>query len=61
MTRLHQVSIYSSILISIYLLVLFEVLPIPLIDASVAQEILPVVRPSHELTGTNALAHAPIT
>ncbi|KAG2110076.1 dolichol-phosphate mannosyltransferase subunit 3 [Suillus cothurnatus] len=43
MTRLHQVSIYSSILISIYLLVLFEVLPIPLIDASVAQEILPVI------------------
>ncbi|KAG2040876.1 hypothetical protein BDR03DRAFT_69488 [Suillus americanus] len=43
MTRLHRVSIYSSILISIYLLVLFEVLPIPLIDASVAREIFPVV------------------
>ncbi|KAG1840636.1 dolichol-phosphate mannosyltransferase subunit 3 [Suillus subluteus] len=43
MTRLHRVSIYSSVLISIYLLVLFEVLPIPLIDASVAQEILPVI------------------
>ncbi|KAG2139833.1 dolichol-phosphate mannosyltransferase subunit 3 [Suillus bovinus] len=43
MTRLHQVSIYSSILISIYILVLFEILPIPLIDASVAQEILPVI------------------
>ncbi|KAG2032371.1 dolichol-phosphate mannosyltransferase subunit 3 [Suillus americanus] len=43
MTRLHRVSIYSSILISIYLLVLFEILPIPLIDASVAQEILPVI------------------
>ncbi|KAG1794502.1 dolichol-phosphate mannosyltransferase subunit 3 [Suillus subaureus] len=43
MTRLHRVSIYSSILISIYLLVLFEVLPIPLVDASVAQDILPVV------------------
>ncbi|KAG1873918.1 dolichol-phosphate mannosyltransferase subunit 3 [Suillus subluteus] len=43
MTRFHRVSIYSSILISIYLLVLFEVLPIPLIDASVTQEILPVI------------------
>ncbi|KAG2754102.1 dolichol-phosphate mannosyltransferase subunit 3 [Suillus brevipes Sb2] len=43
MARLHRVSIYSSILISIYLLVLFEVLPIPLIDANVAQEILPVI------------------
>jgi dolichyl-phosphate mannosyltransferase polypeptide 3 len=53
MARLHRVSIYSSILISIYLLVLFEVLPIPLIDANVAQDILPVVRPSHEMTDTN--------
>ncbi|KAG1788920.1 dolichol-phosphate mannosyltransferase subunit 3 [Suillus plorans] len=43
MARLHQVSIYSSILILIYLLVLFEALPIPFIDASVAQEILPVI------------------
>jgi dolichyl-phosphate mannosyltransferase polypeptide 3 len=60
MARLHRVSIYSSILISIYLLALFEILPIPPIDASVAQEILPVVRPSRELTDTNALAHAPI-
>ncbi|KAG1836983.1 dolichol-phosphate mannosyltransferase subunit 3 [Suillus subalutaceus] len=33
MTRLHRVSIYSSVLISIYLLVLL----------SVAQEILPVI------------------
>lgn len=53
MARLHRVSIYSSILISIYLLVLFEILSIPLVDTSVAQEILPVVRPSHELTDTN--------
>ncbi|KAG1767849.1 dolichol-phosphate mannosyltransferase subunit 3 [Suillus placidus] len=43
MARLHRAAIYSSILISIYLLVLFDVLPIPLIDASVAQEILPVI------------------
>ncbi|KAG1809116.1 dolichol-phosphate mannosyltransferase subunit 3 [Suillus subaureus] len=43
MARLHRVSIYSSILISIYLLVLFEVLPITLIDVSIAQEILPVI------------------
>ncbi|KAG1750563.1 dolichol-phosphate mannosyltransferase subunit 3 [Suillus paluster] len=41
MARLHQVSLYSSILIFVYLLVLFEVLPIPLIDASTVQEILP--------------------
>jgi dolichyl-phosphate mannosyltransferase polypeptide 3 len=54
MARLHRVSIYSSILISIYLLVLFEVLPIPLIDANVAQEILPVVRPFREMAETNA-------
>ncbi|KAG1738005.1 dolichol-phosphate mannosyltransferase subunit 3, partial [Suillus lakei] len=33
----------SSILISIYLLVLFEVLSIPLMAAGVAQEILPVI------------------
>ncbi|KIK45559.1 hypothetical protein CY34DRAFT_22497 [Suillus luteus UH-Slu-Lm8-n1] len=43
MARLHRVSIYSSILISIYLLVLFEVLPIPLIDTNVTQDILPVI------------------
>ncbi|KAG2344943.1 dolichol-phosphate mannosyltransferase subunit 3 [Suillus weaverae] len=43
MARFHRVAIYSSILISIYLLVLFDVLPIPLIDASIAQEILPVI------------------
>lgn len=60
MARLQRVSIYSSILILIYLLVLFEALPIPFIDASVAQEILPVVR-SHKLTGTSVSAHAPIT
>ncbi|KAG0701641.1 dolichol-phosphate mannosyltransferase subunit 3 [Suillus ampliporus] len=43
MARLHRVSLYSSILISIYLLVLFEVLPIPVIDAGIVQEILPVL------------------
>ncbi|KAG1738013.1 dolichol-phosphate mannosyltransferase subunit 3 [Suillus lakei] len=43
MARLHRVSVYSSILISIYLLVLFEVLPIPLMAAGVTQEILPVI------------------
>ncbi|KAG2143388.1 dolichol-phosphate mannosyltransferase subunit 3 [Suillus bovinus] len=43
MARLHRVSMYFSILILIYLLVLLEVLPIPFIDASVAQEILPVI------------------
>ncbi|KAG0691689.1 dolichol-phosphate mannosyltransferase subunit 3 [Suillus ampliporus] len=43
MARLHRVSLYSSILISIYLLVLFEVLPIPVIDAGIVQEILPVI------------------
>ncbi|KAG2110114.1 dolichol-phosphate mannosyltransferase subunit 3 [Suillus clintonianus] len=43
MARLHRVSIYSSVLISIYLLMLFEVLSIPLIDTGVAQEILPVI------------------
>ncbi|KAG0699306.1 dolichol-phosphate mannosyltransferase subunit 3 [Suillus ampliporus] len=43
MARLHRVSLYSSILISIYLLALFGVLPIPLIDAGIAQEVLPVI------------------
>ncbi|KAG0703876.1 hypothetical protein DFH29DRAFT_981710 [Suillus ampliporus] len=43
MARLHRVSLYWSILISIYLLVLFEVLPMPLIAAGIAQEILLVI------------------
>ncbi|OAX34036.1 dolichol-phosphate mannosyltransferase subunit 3 [Rhizopogon vinicolor AM-OR11-026] len=43
MARLHRVLLYSSIFVSLYLLVLFQVLPVPLIDAGTVQDILPVL------------------
>ncbi|OJA18200.1 hypothetical protein AZE42_08884 [Rhizopogon vesiculosus] len=43
MARLHRVSLYSSIFVSLYLLVMFQVLPVPLIDADIVQDILPVL------------------
>lgn len=57
MARLHRVSLYSSILASLYLLVLFQLLPVPLIDADIVQEILPIVRLPDELPRMNALIH----
>jgi hypothetical protein len=44
MARLHRLSLYSSIFVLLYLLALYQVLPIPLIDVGIVQEILPVVR-----------------
>jgi hypothetical protein len=44
MARLHRLSLYSSIFVFLYLLALYQVLPVPLIDVGIVQEVLPVVR-----------------
>ncbi|KAJ8580044.1 dolichol-phosphate mannosyltransferase subunit 3 [Rhizopogon salebrosus TDB-379] len=43
MARLHRLSLYSSIFVFLYLLALYQVLPIPLIDVGIVQEVLPVI------------------
>ncbi|KIJ12395.1 hypothetical protein PAXINDRAFT_82891 [Paxillus involutus ATCC 200175] len=43
MARAHRVAAYTSVFLALYLLALFSVIPIPLIDADVSAQILPLI------------------
>ena len=44
MARAHRVSLIATIATVSYLLLLFNVFPLPLVDAKIAEQIVPVVR-----------------
>lgn len=44
MARAHRVSLIATIVTIVYLLLFFQVFPVPLLDAKIAEQILPVVR-----------------
>jgi len=43
MARVHRVAAYTSVFLALYLLAIFSVIPIPLIDADVSAQILPLI------------------
>ena len=43
MARAHRLAAYASGFIILYFLALFSIVPIPLIDANIAEQILPTV------------------
>ncbi|KAG9311018.1 dolichol-phosphate mannosyltransferase subunit 3 [Chiua virens] len=43
MARAHRVAIYGSIFLVFYLLTLFAVVPIPILDPAVVSQLLPVI------------------
>lgn len=43
MVRAHRVALIATFTTIAYLLLLFNVLPVPLLDAKIAEQILPVV------------------
>jgi len=43
MTRAHRLAAYASGFVILYFLALFAIVPIPLIDANIAEQILPIV------------------
>ena len=44
MARAHRVALIATFATIAYLLLLFNVLPVPLLDAKIVEQILPVVR-----------------
>ncbi|KAI6038988.1 dolichol-phosphate mannosyltransferase subunit 3 [Pisolithus marmoratus] len=43
MARVHRVTAAASVLIVLYLLTLFSIVPVPFVDSSVSEQILPVM------------------
>lgn len=43
MTRAHQLAAYASGFVILYFLALLAIVPIPLIDANIAEQILPII------------------
>lgn len=43
MARAHRLAAYASGFVILYFLALFAIVPIPLIDANIAEQILPIV------------------
>lgn len=44
MARAHRVILYASVAIGLYLLVLFQLIQVPLVDPKIVEQLLPVVR-----------------
>ncbi|KAF9446502.1 dolichol-phosphate mannosyltransferase subunit 3 [Macrolepiota fuliginosa MF-IS2] len=43
MARVHRVALYASIATSLYLLVLFQLISVPLVDTEIVEQLLPVL------------------
>ncbi|EGO03046.1 hypothetical protein SERLA73DRAFT_47337 [Serpula lacrymans var. lacrymans S7.3] len=43
MARAHRVALASTFLITLYILALYTILPVPLVDAEVAKDVLPLI------------------
>ena len=57
MTRARDVSIYTACAVTLYVLVLFGILPIPLVESKLVDSILPMVGFARMELGTGVLIY----